>query len=100
MKSYKDLEIYNLSYSLAVKIHKMSLRLPQYEMFEEGSQIRRCSKGVTCCGMEGYGRRKYKAEFVRFLIYAHCCCDETILRLNFIKDTHDVDENEFTDFLK
>ena len=26
MKSYKDLEIYNLSYDLGVKIHKMSLQ--------------------------------------------------------------------------
>jgi len=31
MKSYKDLEIYNLSYDLAIKIHKMSLALPKYE---------------------------------------------------------------------
>ena len=39
MKSYKDLEIYKLSYDLAVKIHKFSLKLPRYELFEEGSQI-------------------------------------------------------------
>ena len=49
MKSYKDLEIYNLSYELAIKIHKMSLRLPKYELYEEGSQIRRSSKGITSC---------------------------------------------------
>lgn len=46
MKSYKDLEIYTLSYELAVKVHKMTLRLPKYEMYEEGSQVRRSSKGV------------------------------------------------------
>ena len=39
MKSYKDLEIYNLSYNLAIKIHKMSLVLPKHELYEEGSQI-------------------------------------------------------------
>ena len=65
MKSYKDLEIYNLSYDLAIKIHKMSLKLPQYEMFEEGSQLRRSSKGITSCIVEGYGRKKYKAEFMK-----------------------------------
>jgi hypothetical protein len=27
MKNYKDLEIYQLSYDLAVKIHKMSLKV-------------------------------------------------------------------------
>jgi four helix bundle protein len=92
MKSYEDLEIYTLSYKLAVEIHKMSLRLPKYELFEEGSQIRRSSKGITSCIVEGYGRRRYKAEFIKFLVYAHASCDETLLHLNFIKKTHKIDE--------
>ncbi len=89
MKSYRDLEIYTLSYDLAVKVHKMSLKLPKYELYEEGSQIRRSSKGVTSCIVEGYGRKKYKADFTKFITYAHASCDETILHLNFIKDTHE-----------
>jgi four helix bundle protein len=88
MKSYRDLEIYKISYDLAIKVHKFSLTLPQYEMYEEGSQVRKSSKGVTNCIVEGYGRRRYKAEFIKFLIYSHASCDETIQHLNFIKDTH------------
>jgi four helix bundle protein len=99
MKSYKDLEIYKLSYDLAVKVHKMSLKLPQYETYEEGSQVRKPSKGITSCIVEGYGRRKYKAEFSKFLIYAHASCDETILHLNFIRDTHDFIEKEVESFI-
>ena len=94
MKSYRDLEIYNLSYDLAINIHRMSLKLPKYELYEEGSQIRRSSKGITSCIVEGYGRRKYKSDFTKFLIYAHASCDETILHLNFIKDTHEFIEKE------
>ena len=85
MKSYKDLEIYNLSYDLAIKIHRMSLNLPRYELYEEGSQVRRSSKAITSCIVEGYGRRRY---------------DETILHLNFIKDTHEVVEEETISFLE
>jgi four helix bundle protein len=88
MKSYKDLEIYTLSYKLAIQIHKMSLNLPKYELFEEGSQIRRSSKSIVACIVEGYGRRKYKAEFIKYLTYAHASCNETITHLNFIQDTH------------
>jgi len=99
MKSYRDLEIYNLSYELAIKTHKMSLKLPKYELFEEGSQIRRSSKGITSNIVEGYGRRRYKADFVKFLVYAHASCDETILHLNFIKDTHDIAEKDISFFL-
>jgi len=99
MKNYKDLEIYKLSYDLAIKIHKMSLELPKYEMYEEGSQIRRSSKAITSCIVEGYGRKKYKADFIKFLIYAHASCDETILHLNFIKDIHQLNKKEMKYFL-
>jgi len=85
MKSYRDLEIYKISYDLAIKVHNFSLTLPQYEMYEEGNQVRKSSKGVTNCIVEGYGRRRYKAEFIKFLIYSHASCDETIQHLNFIK---------------
>jgi len=94
MKSYKDLEIYRLSYELAIKVHRISLRLPKYEVFEEGNQIRKSSKGVTACIAEGYGRKRYKADLVKFLIYAHASCDETILHLNFINDIHEIDKAE------
>ena len=99
MKSYRDLEIYNLSYELAIKIHKMSLELPKYELFEEGSQLRRSSKGITSTIVEGYGRRRYKLDFIKFLVYAHASCDETILHLNFIRNTHDVAEEDISLFL-
>ncbi len=91
MKSYKDLEIYKQSYNLAIKAHNMSLKLPQYELYEEGSQLRRSSKSIPSNIVEGYGRNKYKAEFIKFLIYAHASCDETILHLRFIQDIHEVD---------
>ena len=61
--------------------------------------MRRSSKGITSCIVEGYGRRKYKAEFVKFLIYAHASCDETIVHLNFRRDTHGLDGNEIIFFV-
>jgi four helix bundle protein len=100
VKSYKDLEIYQLSYDLAVKVHKFSLKLPQYEQYEEGRQVRKSSKGITACIVEGYGRKKYKADFIKFLIYSHASCDETIVHLNIIKDTHKVDNKEINIFLE
>ena len=94
MKSYRDLEIYQLSYDLGVKVHKFTLKLPKYEQYEEGSQVRKSSKGITSCIVEGYGRKKYKAEYIKFLIYSHASCDETIVHLNFLKDTHEMFHEE------
>ena len=100
MKSYKDLDIYQISFDLALGIHRVSMTLPNYELYEEGSQVRRSSKGITASIVEGYGRRRYKADFIKFLIYAHASCDETILHLNFIKETHKNNGSKIDHFLK
>jgi four helix bundle protein len=89
MGSYKDLEIYKLSYRLALEVHKLTMQLPQYELYEEGGQARRSSKSISALIAEGYGRSKYKAEYIKFLIYALGSGDETTVHLNFIKDTHE-----------
>lgn len=88
MKSYLDLEIYQLSYSLAIEVHKMTLTLPKYELYEQGSQVRRSSKSIKDTIAEGYGRKRYKSDFIKFLVYAHASCDESISQLNMISDIH------------
>ena len=87
MKSYRDLEIYQESKNLAVETHKLKMRLPKFELFEEGGQIRRSSKSITSNIVEGYGRSRYKAEFIKYLIYSHAECDETIVHLEFLHET-------------
>jgi four helix bundle protein len=71
MKSYLDLEIYQEALSLFFEIHPFSLLLPKYELYELGSQIRRSSDSVNSNIVEGYGRRRYKNDFIKFLVYSH-----------------------------
>jgi len=68
MKSYTDLDIYQISLSLFFKVHPSSLLLPKYELYELGSQLRRSSDSVVSNIVEGYGRKRYKADFIRFLV--------------------------------
>lgn len=88
MKNYKDLKVYQQAFDLAVKVHRTTMKLPKYEMYEQGSQVRRSSKSIKDTIVEGYGRRRYKAEFVKFLVYAHGSCDETISQLEMIQVLH------------
>lgn len=88
MNSYKDLDIYKLAYKLAIDVHKMTMTLPKYEMYEQGSQVRRSSKSVKDNVAEGFGRRRYKDEFVRFLVFAHASCDEAISQLTMINELY------------
>lgn len=86
--SYKNLEIWAMARSLAVDIHRMTLtNLPKFEMCEQGSQIRRAIKSVKANIVEVYGRRRYRRDYVRFLVFAHSSCDETKDHLETLFET-------------
>jgi four helix bundle protein len=98
MKSYRDLEIYQEAYRLAIKVHQMKLTLPKYEMYEQGSQVRRSTKSIKDNIVEGYGRKRYKQEFVRYLVFAHASSDEAISQLTMIDEIH-FDSKGLTDLI-
>ena len=86
--SYRDLEIWRLARQVAIAVHRMTLQnLPKFEMYEEASQIRRSAKSISTNIVEGFGRRRYKQEFIRFLVFAHASCDETIDHLEILFET-------------
>jgi len=93
--SYKKLEIWQIASELVIDIHKMTLRnLPKFEMFEEGGQIRRSIKSVKSTIVEGYGRRRYKQEFIRFLVYAIASNNETTDHLEALFETESLTDQE------
>ena len=78
----------------------MSLRPSKFEMFEEGSQIRRSSKGTKSAIVEGYGRRRYKNDYIKFLVYAMSSNDETRDHLENLYETKSLtDELVYTSIL-
>jgi four helix bundle protein len=94
--SYKKLDIWKRSRDLVTDVHKMSLKLPKFELYETGSQIRRSMKSVKANIVEGYGRRSYKHDFIRFIIYALASTDETIDHLETLYETGSLeDETQF-----
>lgn len=93
--SYKKLEIWKLARELSIEIHKMSLtKLPKFEMYEEGSQIRRSSKSVRSNIVEGYGRRNYVMDYVKHLTYAQASNDETVDHLETLFETESLKDEE------
>jgi four helix bundle protein len=100
LKSYRDLDVFKDSKRLAIEIHKISMTLPKFELYEEGSQIRRSAKAVATAIVEGYGRRRYKADFIKFLVYSQSECDETILHLDFLFETESFKNEEIYKCLK
>lgn len=93
--SYKNLEIWQEARRLVIDIHKMTLeKLPKLELYEEGSQIRKSSKSVKSTIVEGYGRRRYKQEYIRFLTFSIASNDETIDHLENLYETGSLQDKE------
>lgn len=98
--SYKNLEIWQEARTLVIDIHKMTLeKLPRFELYEEGGQIRKSSKSVKSTIVEGYGRRKYQQDYIRFLTYAIASNDETIDHLENLFETGSLKDNQLYESL-
>ncbi len=87
-KTYKELDVYKVSFDLFIRVHRFSFRLPKHETYELGSQIRRSADSINSNIVEGYGRKQYKNDFIRFLIYSHSSNDETINHLKKIEQLY------------
>jgi four helix bundle protein len=100
--NYKNLEIWQLAREVVIEIHDLTLyKLPKFEMYEEGSQIRRSSKTTKSTIVEGYGRRNYKQDYLKFLTYALSSRDETTDHLETLYETKSLtDENLFNNLRK
>lgn len=86
--SYKKFKIWQLAREVSIEIHKMTLtKLPKHEKHEIGAQIRRSSKSVKANIVEGYGRRRYPKEYIRFLVFAFSSNLETLDHLETLYET-------------
>ena len=86
-EGYEKLEIYQRAHDLAVRVHKMTLTLPRFEMHEEGGQVRRSSKSISSNIVEGFALRKYKNEFLHYLYRTFGSSKETIEHLKYLSET-------------
>ena len=84
---YKKLQIWVLASEVVIEVHEMSMQLPKFELYEEVSQIRRSSKTTKATIVEGYGKRYYKQDWIKFLIYAQSSNDKTLNHLENLWDT-------------
>jgi four helix bundle protein len=97
---YNRLEIYRRAHRLAVEVHRLTLTLPKFELYEEGGQVRRSSKSVAAQIVEGYCLRKNKAEFLQYLNRAYASCHETLEHLSILEETGSLRDKSKLDHLR
>lgn len=98
--SYRDLDIFKLAMKLAIEIHRMTLELPKFELFEEGSQIRRSSKSIVSFIVEGFALRNYRAQFLHCILRAIAECDETQIHLELLFKTNSLKDKEKYEYFR
>ena len=63
-KSFRDLEVYQESLTLALEVHEFAKALPTEERFSLADQMRRASRSVPANISEAWRKRRYKAAFI------------------------------------
>ena len=82
LKNYKELNVWQKSYELCLKIYKMTAKFPNEERYGLTSQIRRSAVSIPSNIAEGYGR-KTTLDYIRMLYisYGSVCELETQILL-------------------
>ena len=82
--AYENLEVYKLSFQVALKVHALSRGFPNYEQYGGlADQMRRSSKSICANLGEGLSKHMSPADESRFLSIAMGSCEETRVWMAF-----------------
>ena len=84
-QTFEDLEVYQVAREFRKSMYQVNRRLPSFEKFELGSQIRRASVSLTNNIAEGHGRFHY-LEQIKFCLNSRGSLEELIDDLNICQD--------------
>ncbi|MBI5414225.1 four helix bundle protein [Candidatus Peregrinibacteria bacterium] len=98
IRHFRDLEIYQIGYKLALEIAKLLGDPKRY--YELCSQVRRSSQSIPANIAEGFGRNSSKKDFAHFLKIALGSANETLVHLDFLKDLEMIPSQEYEYFSK
>lgn len=86
IKTFADLDVYQLAHELAMDIFMLTKDFPVEEKYSLIDQIRRSSRSIAVNIAEGWGKRVYPANFKKYLIDSNGSLEETKSWLLFAKN--------------
>jgi len=89
---FRDLIVYQKSYSLAMEIFEITKTFPKEERYSLVDQIRRSSRSVPANIAEAWVKRKYPKSFVSKLLDSLAEEAETEVWIDMSKDCKYIDE--------
>lgn len=86
IQTVHDLDVYKLSYTLALEVFSITKVFPKEETYSLTDQIRRSSRSIPANISEGFAKKQYESVFKNHLISALGSCEETKTWLDFAND--------------
>ncbi|MBO9203643.1 MULTISPECIES: four helix bundle protein [Niastella] len=86
IKTFLDLEVYQLAHKFAMVIFELTKSFPYEERFSLTDQIRRSPRSIAVNTAEGWGKRVYVGNFKRHLVDGIRSLEESKSWLLFAKD--------------
>jgi four helix bundle protein len=83
IKTHRDLEVYKISFHIAMQIPEKSKSFPVEERYSLTDQVRRSSRSVCANLGEAWRKRRYEASFISKLSDAEAEAAETQVWLEF-----------------
>src|SRR5438067_3167649 len=84
-RTFEDLDVYQEAREFRKKMYAVTRRLPDFEKYDLGSQIRRAAVSLTNNIAEGHGRYHF-ADQVRFFLGSRGSLQELVDDLNVCED--------------
>jgi four helix bundle protein len=84
-QTFEDLEVYKAARGFRKAMYRVNRRLPDFEKYEVGSQIRRAAVSLTNNIAEGHGRFHYPDQ-IRFFLHSRGSLEELVDDLNICED--------------
>jgi four helix bundle protein len=94
IRSCRDLDVFNLAYTLAMEIFRLSARFPKEERYALTDQIRRSARAVCSNVAEGFAKRRHEAVFKSSLNNSLGEAEETKVWLDFALDCRYLSEED------
>ena len=99
IRNFKDMEIYQRSKKLVLRIYNVTDKYPSREIYNVISQLRRSVLSIPLNIAEGYGRMT-REEFKRFLKISLGSSNEVEALLDISKDLEYITEKEYQEISK
>jgi len=85
-QGYKDLRVFQLSYSLAMELFEESKHFPPEERYGLTDQLRRAARSIPANIAEAWRKRKYEKAFVSKLVDCSAEASEAEVWLEMCRD--------------